>query len=315
MAAMPEIKSPIESAIEHHYRRIQKPRDSRRIGASSIGKECDRSIWYSFRWTTTLVRHEGRLERLFQTGHREEVRMIDDLRAIGVHVDDMDPKTGQQWEETISGVIVAKLDGKVLNVPGAEKTWHILEAKTMNDKSFQSWQRLGMAVHSPTYTAQAQIGMLAHGIDRALFIVHNKNTDQVSTERVKFDPLLAAQLVAKGERIAFSDSAPARTESYKCRFCDHEGICKSSSWARTNCRTCLHSSIAGGEWVCTLDQVNLTFEQQRAGCAFHLFLPDLVPGEQIDASDDYREVTYKLTDGTIYIDGRFPKPNVPEAIQ
>ena len=33
----------------------------------------------------------------------------------------------------------------------------------------------------------------------------------------------------------------------------------------------------------------------------HLFVPDLVPGEQIDAADD--RVSYRMPDGSVWIDG------------
>ena len=36
--------------------------------------------------------------------------------------------------------------------------------------------------------------------------------------------------------------------------------------------------------------------EQRVACGRHLFIPDLVPGEVIDAGDDI--VTYRMADGT-----------------
>jgi hypothetical protein len=38
--------------------------------------------------------------------------------------------------------------------------------------------------------------------------------------------------------------------------------------------------------------------EQRAACTRHLFIPDLVPGEVIDAGDDV--VTYRMADGTTW---------------
>ena len=35
--------------------------------------------------------------------------------------------------------------------------------------------------------------------------------------------------------------------------------------------------------------------EQRTACSRHLFIPDLVPGEVIDAGDDI--VTYRMNDG------------------
>jgi hypothetical protein len=45
-------------------------------------------------------------------------------------------------------------------------------------------------------------------------------------------------------------------------------------------------------------------DAQQAGCAMHLYIPDLVPGEQIDAGEDW--VSYRLRDGAEWRDGMTP---------
>lgn len=55
------------------------------LGASLIGDECKRKLWYIFRW----CKHEkttGRQQRLFNRGHKEEFRFIEWLEGIGVQV-------------------------------------------------------------------------------------------------------------------------------------------------------------------------------------------------------------------------------------
>ena len=44
------------------------------LGLSAMGSDCDRAIWYSFRWAVPPEGHDGRMLRLFETGHREEAR-------------------------------------------------------------------------------------------------------------------------------------------------------------------------------------------------------------------------------------------------
>ncbi len=44
-------------------------------------------------------------------------------------------------------------------------------------------------------------------------------------------------------------------------------------------------------------------QEQAEGCPAHLFLPGLVPGEQVDASEEDETVTYKLRDGSVWVDG------------
>ena len=310
MTAMPELKSPVAAAIEAWYVEQQQNEDWPVLRCSKIGEPCERSLWYEFRWTTELKPHEGRIERLYLTGHREEYRMIADLRAIGCEVRELDPTTGEQWRVSfLGGVFKGSADGRVTNIPGAEKTEHLLECKTHNDKSYQDWRRKGVEQSKPMHFAQMQVYMHGLGLTRALYMAHNKNTDEVETERVKYDPLAAAALVAKAERIAFTDTPPARNESFACRWCRHAGVCKEGAWSRTNCRTCLFAELTrDGEWRCTSTGAALDLDDQKRGCKAHLFLPDLVPGEQIDADEAANTVTYKLATGAEYVDGRDPKP-------
>jgi hypothetical protein len=67
-----------------------KPRPH--LGASVIGKECLRSIWYGWRWAS-LVHFEGRMLRLFNRGHEEEPRFVRWFERIGAAVETVDPAT------------------------------------------------------------------------------------------------------------------------------------------------------------------------------------------------------------------------------
>ena len=127
MAALDKIKSPVAERIEQHYLALQTPVDDENLRCSSIGNECERSLWYGLRWVSPLKRHDGRQERLFQTGHREELRIIEDLRAIGCNVSSRDPNTGNQWTVSfLGGIIQGSTDGQIVGVPSAEKTIHLL---------------------------------------------------------------------------------------------------------------------------------------------------------------------------------------------
>lgn len=51
------------------------------LGASLIGEECSRKLWYIFRWAVR-EQHTGRQQRLFQRGHKEEASFIEYLEGI-----------------------------------------------------------------------------------------------------------------------------------------------------------------------------------------------------------------------------------------
>jgi hypothetical protein len=79
------IKAAIDAWCEEHYDDGHR----KHLGASLIGRECARELWYTFRW----VKHkkfDGRMQRLFQRGHLEEGRFIEYLEGVGCTVEFVD---------------------------------------------------------------------------------------------------------------------------------------------------------------------------------------------------------------------------------
>jgi hypothetical protein len=148
------------------------------------------------------------------------------------------------------------------------------------------------------------------GLTRAFYLAKNKDDDTLYAERVRYDAAAAAALMAKAERIATANAAPARISDdpgyYLCSSfnCPSYSICHVGKFPLRNCRTCLHSAIgSAGAWHCARHDRVLTVEDQRAGCPRHLYLPSLVPGEQIDADERAETVTYRLDNGREWADG------------
>ena len=136
MAPLPPRASPTVEAILAAYEADAGDGFREHLGASVIGRECDRALWYEFRWITRAAQG-GRMLRLFETGRLEEERLIRNLRRIGVTVLDVDPDTGRQWHvQAHGGHFGGSLDGVGLGIPEAPKTWHVLEFKTHNARSF-----------------------------------------------------------------------------------------------------------------------------------------------------------------------------------
>lgn len=310
MPALPDTISPTVEAIYRHYE--NRPRHDRAyLGMSEIGAECERAIWYRWRWAHE-TKFKGRLLRLFETGNREEARLLDNLKAVGIEVLELDPTTGQQWSvEAARGHFRGHLDAIATGFLEAPKADHVVECKTHNEKSFAALARNGVENSKPEHFAQMQCYMHFKGINRAFYIAQNKNDDQIYVERIHYDPTAAAQLEAKAERIIDTDSAPPRLHedigsraAFACQWCPALQLCHEGTWARVNCRTCLSASFEDGGVVrCTLTGEALSSDNQQKGCGKHLYLPSLVPGEQADANPAKRTVTYNLKDGSTWIDG------------
>jgi hypothetical protein len=309
MAELPTLSSPTRDAIFAAYEAQASSGFRAHLGASLIGKDCERALWFDFRWTT-VRRHPGRLLRLFETGQLEETRLVRNLRSIGATVLEVDPETGRQIRvQAHGGHFGGSLDGIALGLPEAPKTWHVLEFKTHSAKSFNDLAAKGVRGSKPQHFAQMQTYMHLTGLTRAMYLAVCKDTDELYVERIEHDVAYAQGLLDKAQRVIFAMLPPERISFdpawYQCRLCDHAPVCHGQAAAEVNCRTCLHSTPVDGGWHCTLHQRPLSEADQRAGCAQHLYLPALVPGEQIDAGDGW--VEYLFGEGLRWRDTGFDK--------
>ena len=129
MSIIPPVTPNTRDLIFKSWEDQHESRHQRRLGAASIGDECERKIWYKFRWAKK-EKFDGRRLKLFNRGHREEPALIADLLCIGIEVLDVDPDTKRQWE--FSGLgdhLVCKTDAIACGFVEAPKTYHLVEFK------------------------------------------------------------------------------------------------------------------------------------------------------------------------------------------
>lgn len=298
----------IESLIDDAWS-IEPELPRPHLGASAIGAECGRQLWYGFRWATSVT-HPGRLLRLFNRGHLEETRFVADLKRIGVEVLERDPTTGKQFNYAdLGGHFAGSGDGLAMNVPGAEKTPHILEFKTSADKPFKALEKDGVRKGKPLHFDQMQMYMHWQGFTRALYMVVNKNDERLYTERVVYEKSIALALIEKARRIIEASEPPARVSEnpgfYSCKWCDHYEPCHQQKAARVSCRTCISATPrtdGEGGWYCEDHGKALTVADQRKACADHRFIPPLLPfAELVGGDQETRRLDYKV----IATDARF----------
>jgi hypothetical protein len=303
MVALPETPAPTRDAIYAAYESDREDGFRPHLGASQIGKSCERALWYDLRGATPAG-FPGRILRLFETGQLEEARLVRNLRRIGATVLEVDPETGRQWRvEAHGGHFGGSLDGVALGLPEAPKTWHVVEFKTHSAKSFRELVAKGVAEAKPQHWAQMQVYMHLTGLTRAMYVAVCKDTDDLHVERVRADTEAAERLMAKAARVIDAARPPTRISEdpswFECRFCDHHAVCHGGGAAAHTCRSCLHSTPVEGGWHCARWDQPLDGDTQRYACARHLFIPDLVPGEVADAGDDH--VVYAMRDGTTWV--------------
>ncbi len=274
-------------AIEEAWKKRKDAEPNRGyIGASIIGHHCSRGLWYNFRWCGR-EQFSGRMYRLFDRGDVEEPRMIADLKSIGCTVHEIDPRTGEQFEvKAVDGHFSGHMDGCALGIPEAPKTWHVLEFKTHNTRSFRKLVKSGVRESKPMHYAQMQIYMHLTGMNRALYMAVNKDDETLYTERIKLNKAEAKALLAKAERVVYSNEPPLRAGkdpgANECKYCNFINLCHSNPMGvavpcEVTCRSCEFARpTKDGDWTCIQKQKTLSTNDQIRACCQHLFNPDLI---------------------------------------
>jgi len=242
------------------------------LGASLIGRKCSRELWYSFRWAR-LVRHEGRMVRLFNRGHLEEPRFVAMLLAIGCQVWQFD-QNNKQWRiSDVFGHFGGSLDGVALNIPDIPNEPCLTEFKTHSDKSFSNLVKAGVKIAKPEHYVQMQIYMRKMKLNYALYLAVNKNNDDIYGEIINVEIEIGDRYLDRAKFIILEQKVPEKISNnpswYECAFCDYKPICHGKDVPATNCRTCAFSTVhisGGGSWFCTKNSEFLTPEQQLNGC-------------------------------------------------
>lgn len=234
------------------------------LGASLIGHECKRYLWYTFRWVKADT-FDARMNRLFRRGHREEAQFIDMLRGAGFQVWDYDSESeldanGSHKQFRISdckGHFGGSMDGK-LQFPesyGINGTF-LCEFKTNGTgKGFNDLCSFGVKSAKEQHYAQQSVYGYKEGLTHSVYMNVNKNDDSLHIEFVELDHNLGKQLIQKAEQIIFSPKPPAKFSlnptHFTCKFCSKNDICHENKPAEKNCRSCIFAEpVDNAEWKC-----------------------------------------------------------------
>jgi hypothetical protein len=312
MVPIPKPQPSTVRAIYEAYKQSNEHFDSLGISVGEIGTECDRALWFGFRWASQPEEIDGRKISIFRTGDMWEDRMVADLEAIGAEVFDQ-----QNRIRLVGGHVRGKIDGKAIGLPEAPKTIHLMEFKSSNTENFKDVQKKGCKESKPLHYGQCQIGMHAEGLDRCGYLVTDKDTDKRYFERIEYDPVYCMRQLARAERIIMMDEPPSRLcnkrDDFRGMFCKHAAVCWAEAWSRVTCRSCLHATPTmdgDAAWNCSRWSKPLSVDEQKQACGAHLYVPALVPGgEQVDVDEENEVVVYRMPDGTLYRDGATEENN------
>lgn len=191
------------------------------IGASGIGAECLRQIWYEYKGTKAEA-VPTKIRRTWAIGRHLEGLILDWLTEAGIEIQrtwaDLEAEGMPYFKGHVDSVWIKK--GKV---------FAIIEIKTAKDASFNIFVKKGLKAWNPQYYAQIQSYMGMSGIHTAYILVLNKDNSEISDELVTLDEEFYQKLRDKAAMVANAHVAPPKINGsplwYQCKMCKFNKIC------------------------------------------------------------------------------------------
>lgn len=301
---------PLMPKMEDAYRGASKPFRSH-LGASLIGRDCSRELWYSYHWSRQ-PRFDSRILRLFNRGHLEEARFLAMLQLVpGVQLWYETEEGGQFTFSDIDGHFGSSLDGVVRGLPDLpEGAVAYAEFKTSSRKVFDKVDKNGVQAEKGEHYTQMQVCMHEMDLPYALYMMVCKDTDRIHAEIIEYDRDFALRTLDRARAIIYSNEPLPKIHPsagfFKCKFCDHLAVCKGTDLPEVNCRTCAHSapSQAGG-WTCSRGHNDfINSEDGMYGCGEHVYNPHMLNGVTFNGGDDAgRNADLTLPNGSRILQG------------
>lgn len=254
----------------------------RHLGASLIGRDCSRELQLKWRWA---VKKDipPRLMRLFNRGHLEEARFLSLLTLVpGMRVYSVTESGGQYKWSDFGGHYGSALDGVATgcpDVPNGEPCY--TEFKTSADKGFNETVKKGCREAHYEHYVQMQQCMKYYKLNWSLYMMVNKNNDDLYAEIITYDKETADRYSRRANEIIFTTDALPRISNldtyFSCKWCDERMVCHGKAAPLVTCRSCAHwSPLSNGTFDCARnnDEVRTCPEK---GCQEHVYDPTLLP--------------------------------------
>lgn len=197
-----------------------KPRSY--LGASVLGEECARKIWYYVNDPKEV--DDPQTLRKFEVGKRLEPMVVKLLKDAGYQLFCV----GDDQIRFEDGNIAGSGDGVIKGIDGDEDTPYLLEVKTSNEFSFKQFKKQGIDANEK-YKGQVMIYMKYFRLSKCLFVVLNKDNQEIYMEIVSYDEFESERLIQRGKHILTLDTEPERHYNskswFKCQWCSWKKEC------------------------------------------------------------------------------------------
>lgn len=267
-AMLKAVDTQIENANTEGYRS--------HLGASVVGNECLRYLFYHFRWMHKET-YDARMLRLFAVGHGLEVRVRHWLKTIGFQfIDGLDETNNQLKFSDLNGHFGGSVDG-VFIAPD----WGIteptgLECKTSGTGSpFNNLGKRGMRETKTQHFIQNSVYGKGLNFKNILYVCENKNDSDWYFELIPLDLEVAQDAYKKAHFVIFDAKEPPKKINekrnfYLCGMCSMQGICHDGISTDVNCRSCRNARpVENAGWFCDHWQQLIPPDAILAACPQH----------------------------------------------
>jgi len=235
MVKIPDFGDPLVALMDRALiasSKDEKERDY--IGASSIGDECSRKLWYKYKG------HKEEFDadtlRRFSDGHDTEAKIINWLRLCdGIELHTHDENGNQYGFSAFDEKFKGHYDGIIRGIPQSPKTWHIFEVKCVSDKKYNELVKLkalnekaALQQWDAVYYAQGMVYCKQENLTRHLLLCATAGGRKLISVRTNADNEFAKAMEAKAQRIISAKEPPERIggpDYYKCKMCGLRDVC------------------------------------------------------------------------------------------
>jgi hypothetical protein len=257
----------ILSDIEIYAKQAYGDKFRKHLGASEIGHQCERYLWYKFRWMFEND-FSGRMLRLFNRGHLEETRFLEWLEGIGFR------PSNKLLQFSACGGHFGGTSDNALMLPVRYALGDALllaEFKTQaTGAAFNNLKTGGIKEEKPTHWNQVCTYGAALGFKYCIYVVINKNDDDLHVEILELDEALGHANIYKANRIITAKTPPepisTNPSDYRCKYCDALSVCHLDAMPPRNCRSCGAATPINMGWHCGLFNQEIPQDFIEKGC-------------------------------------------------
>lgn len=208
------------------------------LGASELGRQCVRAIWYSFTGVKGKPR-EAKLCWAAEDGHHTEELIAKRLRMIpGVELQSHNEHGEQLGFSVLDGRFQGHCDGVIKGLIQAPKAVHIWENKTKAQKYFDDFQKKkriygekrALKEWNETYYVQAQLYMHFMQINRHYLTVALPGGRDIDSCRTEYKPEVGEAAYDRAQKLLNITVPPPRindkADFFVCKMCEHADHCR-----------------------------------------------------------------------------------------